>query len=119
RSLNGRYPSSSWRAQHIAQIEGPTPGEHYPKDVSWCGVRGMAGQVREWCADWYDPTYYQHSSRFNPQDSDQHCPECTSLRVLRGGSWSSYAVTSRGAQRLYYPPDRQDSNDHWLRPVLS
>lgn len=51
RGPDGRYPPSSWRAQHIAQIEGPTPAAHYQRDVSWCGIRGMAGQVHEWCAD--------------------------------------------------------------------
>lgn len=109
-----------WLARHVAQVEGPTPAESYPRDVSWCGVLGMAGQVREWCVDWYDPDYYPHSPRRNPRGpegpaSRSGIPPC---RSMRGGSWLSPAYTSRGAQRLFYPPDSRDSNDHGFRPIL-
>ena len=119
RGPDGLYPPTSWRAQHIAQIAGPTPAACYPGDVSWCGIRGMAGQVREWCVDWYAPTYYLRSPHSNPQGPDHPPSQGSPLRVLRGGAWLSYAVTSRGAQRLFYPPDSRDTNDHGLRPVLS
>jgi hypothetical protein len=39
--------------------------------------------------------------------------------VLRGGAWCGPAYTSRGAQRLLYPPDSRDTNDHGFRPVVS
>jgi formylglycine-generating enzyme required for sulfatase activity len=119
RGPGGHFPPSSWLAQHIAQMEGPTPAACYPGDVSWSGIRGMAGQVHEWCADWYDPTYYQHSSRSNPQGSDQPWPGYTPHRVLRGGAWCDPAYISRGAQRLCYPPASRDTNDHGLRPVMT
>ncbi len=116
---DGQYPPSSWLAQHIAQMEGPTPAACYPGDVSWCGIRDIAGQVREWCADWYDPTYYQHSSRSNPQGPDQPWSGYTPHRVARGGSWSSPAYQSRGAQRFCYPPASRDTNNFGLRPVMT
>jgi formylglycine-generating enzyme required for sulfatase activity len=119
RRLGGSYPESSWRAHHVAQIEGPTPLDRYPRDESWCGIRHLAGQVREWCADWYDPDYYRFSIRHNPAGpGEAHHPGSGPLRVMRGGSWLSPAYTSRGSQRLFYPPDRRDTNDHGLRPVL-
>ena len=68
RWLNGgatgraNFPPDCWLAQHVAQVEGPTPPERFPRDVSWCGARGMAGQDREW----YDPDYYPRSPRRNP-----------------------------------------------------
>ncbi len=110
-----------WLSQHIAQIEGPSTPERYPRDVSWCGVRGLAGQVREWCADWYDSDYYTHGPSHNPPGPAQHGSRHvqTPGRVLRGGAWSSYAVTSRGACRLFYPPDSRNTNDHGFRPVMS
>ncbi len=114
-------PEDCWLAQHIAQIDGPTAAERYPRDVSWCGIRGMAGQVREWCADWYDPDYYAISPPFNPQGPNEAkvVPgKLSPCRVMRGGSWLSYAVTSRGACRLFYPPDSRNTNDHGVRPVM-
>ena len=114
-------PPNCWLEQHVAQVEGPAPPECYPLDMSWCGVRGMAGQVREWCSDWYDPDYYLHSPRRNPPGPDQHGsrPGHPPARVMRGGSWLSPAYTSRGVQRLFFPPERRDTNDHGLRPVIA
>ena len=39
-------------------------------------------------------------------------------RSLRGGACIGPAYTSRGAQRLFYPRDRRDTNDHGLRCVV-
>lgn len=112
-------PQTCWLANHVAQIEGPTVIDAYPEDISWCGVRGMAGQVREWCSDWYDPTYYPHSPSHNPIGPDYPSEGLIPCRILRGGSWLSYALTSRGAQRLFYLPDSRDTNDHGFRPVMT
>jgi hypothetical protein len=79
RSPDGQYSPSSW----LTQMEEPTPAAWYLGDVSWCGIYGKAGQVREWCADWYDPEYYMHSPRLNPQGPDQSWPGYTPHRVLR------------------------------------
>ena len=117
---DGTFPPKCWLAQHVAQLDGPTATAEYPRDRSWCGVIGMAGQVREWCSDWYDPEYYVYSPHRNPQGPQHpgsrkgHAP----CRVMRGGSWLSPAYTSRGAQRLFYPQESRDTNDHGFRCVL-
>lgn len=55
----------------------------------------MAGNVREWVQDWYDPDYYAGGPDRNPKG-----PENGILKVVRGGSWKSFEadlrVTSRG-----------------------
>ena len=37
---------------------------------------------------------------------------------MRGGAWLGAAYTSRGAQRLFYPLDTRNTNDHGIRKVL-
>lgn len=112
----GSYPTAGWLGEHVAQVEGPSPPEWYPRDRSWCGVLGLAGQVREWCADWYDPDYYPRSPRRAPRGPDR--PARSAERSLRGGSFTSPAYTGRGAQRTFYPPDSRDTNNHGFRCVL-
>jgi len=54
------------------------------------GLYDMAGNVWEWCADWYGSDYYSKSPGKNPLG-----PDTGKYRVFRGGSWNGLANTMR------------------------
>ena len=71
-----------------------------PGGVSWCGAMDMAGNVAEWCADWYDGDYYRTSPPANPAG-----PAAGTKRVLRGGAWISGPLQCESACRAMQRPE--------------
>jgi formylglycine-generating enzyme required for sulfatase activity len=78
----------------------------YQEGVSGYGTLQQAGNVWEWCADWYDADYYKSSASKDPAG-----PQGGSNRVVRGGCWYfDDASHFRGAIR--YGDDPGSRNDY-------
>jgi formylglycine-generating enzyme required for sulfatase activity len=63
------------------------------------GLTDLSGVCHEWCADWFDATYYARSPRDNPRG-----PLSGSRRVSRGGAWRHADPWSPVAHRSSLPP---------------
>ena len=73
------------------QLRGTTPVGSFPRSIAACGAHDMAGNVWEWCADWWD----------NKKKTS---------RVVRGGSWGYDSRLARSAIRNGSTPDNRLNN---------
>jgi formylglycine-generating enzyme required for sulfatase activity len=76
------------------------PVDRYPLGASPYGVLNMAGNVREWVADWFDEKYYFSSPYENPTGA-----ETGTERSLRGGAYDANKNDITTFRRYKHEPD--------------
>jgi len=101
----GNFFDPTWACM-LHSHEGPADSvsvHAFPTDTSPYGVRGLAGNVREWCINDYS------------RDAPPHHPLAVvagrgSYRAIRGGAWSSAANFCRAAGRFAAAPEERLSS---------
>ncbi len=86
-----------------SQISRPTAVGMYHLGATPEGIFDLAGNVWEWCLDWYDEKYYAECKKKGVVKN----PFCTKEswgRVQRGGAYYSDADALRGGRRHGYDP---------------
>lgn len=98
----GRFPdapATGWQP-------GPVAAQQFAPNGF--GLHQTSGNVWEWCADWFSPTYHLDTSAQNPRQV-----RLTGRRSMRGGSFlchPSYCNRYRVAGRSSNTPDSTASN---------
>ena len=93
----GDEPADRERLNYLINVGHPTPVGIYPQGGTPEGIQDLAGNVWEWCWDWYGE--YARDPQQNPRGAADG-----QYRVLRGGSWFDSEGFARAASRRISAP---------------
>ena len=101
-----KYPTGNDINRNMANYSGTgkkdrwkklSPVAKFPHNI--LGIYDMAGNVYEWCYDYYKSSYYSMPGYQNPRG-----PATSMFKVLRGGSWYHNEEDMRCSDRFRYMP---------------
>lgn len=109
--VNSDGTSANWNFSH------EEPALHHVYDVNIntanpFGLYNMAGNVWEWCEDWYSADFYVDGVT-DPLNTDG----TSNKKVRRGGSWNYHLSTLKAAARA--SDEKFKGNDHFGFRVVS
>lgn len=99
------------KVRALYENTGIMPVDSFPEGKSPYGVFNMAGNVQEWCRDWYDENFYKNFIPVNPMG-----PSDGEDKVLRGGSFYQNTSSCRVTGREDNTPEANDT-DYGFRCV--
>jgi len=97
---------NDWDKREEDGYEYTSPVGSFPWGASPYGLLDMAGNVWEWCSDWYSSDYYRSNPASNPLG-----PSTGTYRIFRGGSWNVNEKNIRCSFRDY------NNSNIWLSNV--
>ena len=105
-----RYPKGDEITREDANLHrwwDPRPQTVASHPANGYGLYDMAGNVAEYCRDFYDKNYYSRAPEKNPCNQQ---PNPTMRRVVRGGSFSQPHRHAQTSRRFFISQRHQERN---------